>query len=85
MGKLTRMYNDKTITKLNYLGADLRNKGYKPNKSSEFSKNLSGNDLQDIMKYINHWYRKSQVNKNVSGKHSPFQDFDFGYGWIYFL
>mmetsp|Transcript_27712 Transcript_27712/g.31478 ORF Transcript_27712/g.31478 Transcript_27712/m.31478 type:complete len:133 (-) Transcript_27712:192-590(-) len=37
------------------------------------------------MRFINHWYGKSRSNKNLSGNHSPFKNFDFGFRWLYFL
>ena len=37
------------------------------------------------MRYINHWYGKARSNKNVSGQHDPFSNYDFGHGWLYYL
>ena len=85
-GKLASMYNDESITELDSLGVDLHlSYGYKSNEPSKFDKDLTGNDLRDIMRYINYWYGKARANKNLSGNHLPFKDFDFGHGWLYFL
>ena len=85
-GKLASMYNDETITELDSLGVDLHlSYGYESNEPSKFDKDLTGNDLRDIMRYINYWYGKARANKNLSGNHLPFKDFDFGHGRLYFL
>ena len=82
---LAVMYNDDSNTDLDTLAVDLTAYGYTMDEPTKFDKDLTGIDLYSITRYINHWYGKARGNKNVSGQHDPFSNYDFGHGWLYYL
>ena len=80
------MYSDDSNTDVDTLAVDLQSDyGYTVDEPTNFDRDLTGKDLFSIMRYINHWYGKARSNKNVSGNHTPFKNFDCGYGWLYYL
>ena len=84
--ELAGMYNDKSNTDLDTLSVDLETDyGYETNAPSTFDEGLTGNELYLIMRFIKHWYGKARSNKNISGNHDPFKNFDLGFGWLYFF